>query len=58
MFSSNCKEDYATRLEKQNDRIDEDKPIVPSSSVQLEYMTSSSQNGQVSKVANVANTLC
>ena len=58
MFSSNCEEDYATRLEKQNDRIDEDKPIVPSSSVQLEYMTSSSQNGQVSKMANVTNTLC
>ena len=58
MFLSNCEEDYATRLEKQNDRMDEDKPVAPFSSVQLEYMTSSSQNGQVSKVANVANTLC
>ena len=58
MFLSNCEEDYATRLEKQNDRMNEDKPVAPSSSIQLEYMTSSSQNGQVSKVANVANTLC
>ena len=42
MFLSNCEEDYATRLEKQNDRMDEDKPVAPFSSVQLEYMTSSS----------------
>ena len=55
MSSSNCEEDYATRIEKQNDRMDKDKPIVPSNSVQLKYMTPKSQNGQVSKVANITN---
>jgi len=58
MSSSDCKKYYATRLEKQNDRMDEDEPVAPSSSVQLEYETSSSQNGQVSKAANVTNTAC
>jgi len=58
MSLSNCKKDYATRLEKQNDRMDEGKPVALSSSVQLEYTFSSSQNGQVSKVANVTNAAC
>ena len=58
MFSSDYKEDYAIRLDKQNNRMDEDKPVTPSSSVQLEYVTSSSQNGQVSKTANITNTSC
>ena len=42
MSLSDYKEDYATRLEKLNDRIDEDEPIALSSSVQLEYVTPSS----------------
>jgi len=58
MFSSDCEKDYATRLEKQNDRMDKDKPITLSSSVKLEYVTPSSQNGQVSKAANVTNASC
>jgi len=38
--------------------MDEDEPVAPSSSVQLEYATSSSQNGQVSKAANITNAAC
>ena len=56
MSSSDYEEDYTIRLEKRNNRMDEDKPVTPSSSVQLEYVTSSSQNGQVSKAANITNT--
>ena len=58
MSLSDCEEDYATRLEKQNDRMDEDEPVAPSNSVQLEYMTPKSQNGQVSKAANITNVAC
>jgi len=38
--------------------MDKDKPVTPSSSVQLECATPSSQNGQVSKVANITNAAC
>ena len=38
--------------------MDKDKPVTSSSSVQLEYVTSSSQNGQVNKTANITNISC
>ena len=58
MFLSDCKEDYTTRLEKQNDKMNKDEPAALSNSIQLKYVTPKSQNGQVSKVANITNTTC
>ena len=55
---SDCKKSYAARLEKQNDRMDENEPVAPSYSVQLEYVTPMSQNGQVNKAANITNAAC
>ena len=49
IFSSECKESYAECLEKQNDRMDEDDPVVVSNSelsnssqLELEYKISKS----------------
>ncbi len=52
MSSSECDEDYTTRVWRESNRIIKDNPIVPSNSSQLEYMTSNSQNNQVSKTAD------
>ena len=42
MSSSDCKEEYAVRVKRISDRIDEDKPVTSSDSIQLEYATSKS----------------
>jgi len=52
LFSSDCDEDYATKIQKESNRIDEDNPIATSNNIQLKYITPKSQNGQVSKTAN------
>jgi len=39
LFSSDCNEDYATRMQKESNRMDEDDFVATSNSVQLEYMT-------------------
>ena len=54
--SSNYNEDYAIRMKKASDRMDEDDPVTSSDSVQLKYATPRSQNGQVSKAANNTNS--
>jgi len=63
--SSECKESYTECLEKLNDRIDKDKPVVTHNSelsngsqLGLEYMTSKSQTGHVGKAANNSNVTC
>ena len=62
---SECKESYAEYLEKLNNKIDENEPIITynsklSNSLQLglECMTSKSQTGHVGKAANSSNTAC
>ena len=46
-------------MEKQNNRIVKDKPVVTTnSSITLEYMTPESQDGQVSKTANNTSITC
>jgi len=56
---SECKESYAENIERQNNRMNEDKPVVlTNSTTALEYMTPESQKGQVSKAANNINTAC
>ena len=52
MFSSKCDKDYAMRVQRESDRMDEDNPVAPSNSLQLEHITSNSQSNQVSKVAD------
>jgi len=52
MSSSECDEDYATRVQAESNRIVKDDPIASSNSLQLEYMTPNSQNNQVSKAAD------
>jgi len=42
MSSSNCDENYPTRMKKASDRMDEDDPITSSDSIQLENATSRS----------------
>jgi len=49
---SDCNENYTTRIQKESNRMDEDDPVTTSNSVQLEYVTLKSQNGQVNKVAD------
>jgi len=62
---SECEESYTERLEKLNDRIDEDKPVIiynselsNGSQLGLEYITPKSQTGHVGKVANSSNVAC
>ena len=62
---SKYEESYAEWLEKLNNRMDEDEPVItsnyePSISLQLrlEYMTPKSQTGHVGKVANSSNIAC
>jgi len=52
MSSSECDKDYATRVQRESDRMDEDDPVAPSNSPQLEYATPNSQSNQVSKAAD------
>lgn len=58
MSSSDCKEEYAVRVKRISDRIDENKPVTSSDSIQLKYATSKSQNSLVSKVANNTSSTC
>jgi len=58
-----CEESYAEHLEKQNDRMNEDDPIITSnnepsngSQLELEYKTPKSQS-HVGKVANSTNAV-
>jgi len=55
LSSSDCDEDYATRVQKESDRMDEDNPVATSDSLQLEYATPKSQENQVSKAADPNN---
>ena len=52
LSSSECDKNYATRVQRESNRIVEDNTIAPSDSPLLEYAASKSQNNQVSKVAN------
>jgi len=52
LSSSDCNEDYTTRMQKESDRMDEDNPVATSNSIQLKYITPKSQDGQFSKMAN------
>ena len=63
--SSKCEESYAEQLEKLNDRMDEDKPVISSncepfisSQLGLEYATPKSQTDHVGKTANSTNAAC
>jgi len=51
LFSSDSKEDYATRVQRESDRMVEDDLITPTNSPQLEYVTPKSKSTQVSKAA-------
>ena len=55
LSSSDRDEDYATRVQKESDRMVEDDPVAPTNSLQLEYMSPKSQDNQVSKVANLTS---
>ena len=57
MSSSDYKEEYAVRVKRISDRMDKDEPIASLDSVQLEYVTSKSQNCLVSKVADNTNSI-
>jgi len=57
LFSSNCNEDYAIRVQRKSDRMVKDKPIALTNSSQLEYASSKSQDNQVSKVADLISNL-
>ena len=52
---SDCDEDYATRVQKESNRMDEDNSVTTSNSPQLKYVTSKSQENQVSKAADLYN---
>ena len=52
LFSSNCGEDYATRVQKESDRMVEDDSVVLTDSPQLEYTTPKNKGNQVSKTAD------
>jgi len=59
MSLSKCKKSYAERMERQNDRMNENKPVIlTNSTTVLEYMTLGSQKDQVSKTANNINAVC
>ena len=53
--SSNYKENYTMRVQKESDRMDKDDPVIMSDSLQLKYVTSKSQDKPVSKVADTNN---
>jgi len=55
LSSNDCDEDYATRVQRESDRIVEDNPVAPTNSLQLEYISPKSQDNQVSKVANLTS---
>jgi len=57
LSSSNCDEDYATRVQGESDRMVENDPIAPTNSPQLEYVSPKSQDNQVSKVADLTSNL-
>ena len=40
LSSSNCNKDYATRVQRESDRMVEDDHVTPTDSPQLEYVTS------------------
>ena len=42
LFLSNCDENYATRVQRESDRMIENNPIAPTNSPQLEYAFSKS----------------
>jgi len=52
LFLSNYDEDYTMRVQKANNRMDEDNPVTTSDSIQLKYTNPKGQNGLVSKVAD------
>ena len=59
MSLSEYKKSYAERMERQNDRMNKDEPVIATnSSIVLEYVTPESQKGQVSKVANNTSAAC
>ena len=51
LFSSDCKENYAIRVQRESDRIVKDNPITPTDSLLLEYITLKNKDNQVSKIA-------
>jgi len=55
LSSSDCNEDYAMRVQKESNRMDEDNLVTTSDSSQLKYMTLKSQENQVSKAADLYN---
>jgi len=52
MSSSECDKNYAIKVQRESDRMDEDDPVALSNSPQLKYTTSNSQSNQVSKAAD------
>ena len=50
LFSSDSKEDYATRVQRESDRMVEDDSVTPTDSTQLEYVILRNKGIQVSKV--------
>jgi len=50
LSSSKCDKDYATRVQRESNRMVEDNPVALSDSPLLEYAAPKSQNNQVSKV--------
>ena len=44
LFSSECNENYAMRVQRKSDRMVKDNHVAPSDSLQLKYITSKSQN--------------
>jgi len=55
LSSSNCDENYATRVQGESDRIVENDPVAPTNSLQLKYMSPKSQDNQVSKAADLTS---
>jgi len=55
---SDCNKDYATRVQKASNRMDEDDSVTTSNSIQLVYTNSKGQNSQVSNVADNTSSTC
>jgi len=59
MSSSKDSEDYHVQVQRESNKIVEDKPVASSNSfIQLEYATQKSQQGQSGKVAMTTNAAC
>jgi len=54
LLVSNCDEEYHVHVQRESNKIDENKPINSSGNVELEYVTPKSQPNQVSKAVDLS----